>query len=289
MIPPDIHPLSEKYPLMDAEEFAAFKADLAAHGLKNPIWLFGGQVLDGRNRLRACLELGIDPAFAEFEGSEAEAVAFVDSQNLHRRHLSRAWRQQRVREMRELGLSTWVIAQQVGCSQATVWRDLASDANPTPPDPRATNRESVDSHESTDSPTADTTDGDLPRPTVLPEPDPSSVESHDSTETVVREPETQQDVKPNPMPPPEQPRVQGRDGRSYRAQRPAAPKPKPTPREKAQWAELAAVLSELAEKVETLVPTPEESERPWELISSLEATAASLLRQAQRLRRRHHL
>ena len=97
---PELHPLAQKYPPMDAGEFAAFTADLAEHGQKNPIWLFEGKVLDGRNRLRACLELGLDPAFTAFEGTESEAAAFVDSQNLHRRHLSREWRQQQVREMR---------------------------------------------------------------------------------------------------------------------------------------------------------------------------------------------
>ena len=84
-------------------------------------------------------------------------------------------------------------------------------------------------------------------------------------------------------------RVKGRDGKSYRAQRRTAPQMKPATKEKAQWAELATILGELAQKVETLVPTPEENEKPWELISSLEKTAQSLLRQAQRLRRRHHL
>mgnify|MGYP002780378191 CR=1 FL=1 len=286
---PELHPLTQKYPPMEAEEFAAFRADLAAHGQKNPIWLFEGKVLDGRNRLRACLELGLDPLFAEFAGTEAEAAAFVDSQNLHRRHLSREWRQQRVRELRERGLSTWVIAQQVGCSQATVRRDLVSEQNPAPPVPCHTNRESVESDDSTDSPTADTTDGGLPQSVSRPESDPGSVESCGSAETTAREPEPHRVVKPNPMPSPQQPRVQGRDGKSYRAERPDNPKPKPAPKEKAQWSELASVLTELAQKVETLVPTPAENERPWELISSLEATARSLLRQAERLKRRHHL
>lgn len=272
-MPPELHPLSQKYPPMDAEEFAAFKADLAANGLKNPIWLFDGKVLDGRNRLRACLELGIAPVFAEFEGGEAEAAAFVDSQNLHRRHLSREWRQKRVVEMRSEGLSARVIAQHLGCGETTVRRDLLTGRDSDPHQPLTMYQNSV------------APDG--------------------ATESVVDHAEPKPEIRQMPEPPIEPPRVKGRDGKSYRAQKPvaikpqpapqakapqpAAPKPKPAPKEKAQWTELAAVLSELAQKVETLVPTPEENERPWVLISSLEETAASLLRQAQRLRRRHHL
>lgn len=277
-MPPDIHPLSEKYPLMDAEEFAAFKADLAAHGLKNPIWLFEGRVLDGRNRLRACLELGIDPVFAEFEGSEAEAAAFVDSQNLHRRHLSREWRQQRVRAMRSQGLSYRAIANQIGVDVATVHRDAQRGVAEAPKE--SAHLEPISGVASA---TPEISQSDHDSGVQLGTPEPVHHEPDPGAAGVTPENST----SPEPTSPP--PRIRGRDGRSYRAQRPAAPKPKPAPREKAQWAELAAVLSELAQKVETLVPTPEESERPWELISSLEATAASLLRQAQRLRRRHHL
>jgi hypothetical protein len=293
-MPPDIHPLSEKYPLMDAEEFAAFKADLAAHGLKNPIWLFEGRVLDGRNRLRACLELGIEPVFAEFEGSQSDAAAFVDSQNLHRRHLSRGWRQQRVRELRAQGMSYRAIAHELNVSIGTAHQDSHAGVQPRTP---------VPAHQRPDAGGADTASEcsvESPDPGVqlrTPEssnPDPDPGVQPRTPEPPQHEPNPGADsaapeIPTSSEPTSDPPRIRGRDGRSYRAQRPTAPKPKPAPKEKAQWTELAAVLSELAQKVETLVPTPEESERPWDLISSLEATAASLLRQAQRLRRRHHL
>ncbi len=44
-----------------------------------------GMLLDGRNRLRACEELGVDPATVVYEG---EPVAFVVSLNIARRHLN---------------------------------------------------------------------------------------------------------------------------------------------------------------------------------------------------------
>jgi transposase-like protein len=277
-MPPDIHPLSEKYPLMDVEEFAAFKADLAAHGLKNPIWLFEGRVLDGRNRLRACLELGIEPVFAEFEGSQSDAAAFVDSQNLHRRHLSRAWRQQRVRELRSQGMSYRAIASQIGVDVATVHRDAQRGVADAPTE-SALQEPIPGVADATPEPSKPDPDPGV----QLRTPEPPQHEPNPGADSAAPEIPTTSEPTSDP------PRIRGRDGRSYRAQRPTAPKPKPAPKEKTQWTELAAVLSELAQKVETLVPTPEESERPWDLISSLEATAASLLRQAQRLRRRHHL
>ena len=62
------------------------KASIAAIGLREPIWIYLGKVIDGRNRLRACTELGIPPATREWDG-RGSLVTFVISLNLHRRHL----------------------------------------------------------------------------------------------------------------------------------------------------------------------------------------------------------
>ena len=84
------HPAAEFFPTLDSEAFAAFKADIAANGLLEPIWLCEGKVLDGRNRLRACLELGITPSFREYTGDSP--IAFAWSLNAERRHLSNGQR-----------------------------------------------------------------------------------------------------------------------------------------------------------------------------------------------------
>ena len=45
------HPIATLFPLMEGEEFEAFKADIAAHGVREPVWLHpDGRLLDGRNR-----------------------------------------------------------------------------------------------------------------------------------------------------------------------------------------------------------------------------------------------
>lgn len=82
----ELHPLCTLFPRMSGGEFASLASDIKANGLRNPITLLDGMILDGGNRYRACLEAGIDPVFAQFEGGNI--VSFVLSANLHRRHMS---------------------------------------------------------------------------------------------------------------------------------------------------------------------------------------------------------
>jgi site-specific DNA-methyltransferase (adenine-specific) len=86
-----IHKVAKLFPPMSDEEFAAFKADVAANGLREPVWTYQGEVIDGRNRLRACKELGIEVptrAWDGGDGSPEALVTFVVGQNLNRRHLT---------------------------------------------------------------------------------------------------------------------------------------------------------------------------------------------------------
>ena len=81
----ELHPLCTLFPRLGDAEFAALVADIRANGLREPITLHDGMVLDGGNRYRACIEAGVEPVFTEYTGSSI--VAFVLSANLHRRHL----------------------------------------------------------------------------------------------------------------------------------------------------------------------------------------------------------
>jgi len=80
------HKIAEIFPLMNTEEFAALKKDIEDHGLFEDIITYEGMILDGRNRNKACLELGIEPRYTEFQGEDP--LTFVISHNLHRRHLN---------------------------------------------------------------------------------------------------------------------------------------------------------------------------------------------------------
>lgn len=82
------HPCSALFPMMTGEEYEDLKADIAANGLLEPIWLHpDGSIVDGRNRHRACIETGTNPEFRTW-GGDGSLVGFVVSLNLKRRHLT---------------------------------------------------------------------------------------------------------------------------------------------------------------------------------------------------------
>lgn len=87
----EFHPIASIFPLMDGADFAGLRDDIAANGLREPIWLHEDKIVDGRNRYRACREVGIEPECREWDG-EGDLTAFVVSLNLHRRHLSESQR-----------------------------------------------------------------------------------------------------------------------------------------------------------------------------------------------------
>ena len=102
----EFHPLADLFPLIDGEEFDALASDIKKNGLHEPITLFRGKILDGRNRHRALHRLGVQIGEYHFQKLEdvaiglsgevdcpervrnEHALAYVISKNIHRRHLS---------------------------------------------------------------------------------------------------------------------------------------------------------------------------------------------------------
>ena len=84
------HSLADVFPLIEGAEFDALVADVAKQGLLEAIVTLDGDILDGRNRYRACVAAGVEPHFEVFEG--ADPVAFVVSKNVARRHLDESQR-----------------------------------------------------------------------------------------------------------------------------------------------------------------------------------------------------
>lgn len=62
------HPAADVWPMMDAKRYDELLADIREHGQRVPITICEGMILDGRNRHRACVDLGIDPLTREFQG-----------------------------------------------------------------------------------------------------------------------------------------------------------------------------------------------------------------------------
>lgn len=92
----DTHPAADVFPLMEGAEFDALVEDIKINGQREAITRIdaplapdgsktGYLVLDGRNRLRACLKLELAPEWQDFTGDDP--FEYVWSLNRVRRHL----------------------------------------------------------------------------------------------------------------------------------------------------------------------------------------------------------
>jgi len=86
----EIHELATIFPMLGEEELAELCADIEKNGLAEPVTVYEGKILDGRNRATACQRLGIEPDTIEYEGGDP--VTFVLSKNVFRRHLTESQR-----------------------------------------------------------------------------------------------------------------------------------------------------------------------------------------------------
>lgn len=84
----EFHPAAEIFPLMSEEELSKLVENIKDHGLIEPILVYEGKIIDGRNRYRASREAGVEPRYEEAELKEQTPIEFVLSKNLHRRHLT---------------------------------------------------------------------------------------------------------------------------------------------------------------------------------------------------------
>ena len=88
-----IHPACDLFPPMSEEDYQELKADIAANGVQESVTFWRGQLIDGRHRVRAMQELGINVGYHSSEIYEsADPLAFAISVNLKRRHLTTSQR-----------------------------------------------------------------------------------------------------------------------------------------------------------------------------------------------------
>ncbi len=81
-----IHASAAIFPPMRESEFEALVADIREKGQLEAVWLWQGQVIDGRHRVLACQKLGLTPKTREWDG-QGSLLEFIVSANLRRRHL----------------------------------------------------------------------------------------------------------------------------------------------------------------------------------------------------------
>lgn len=83
----ELHPLCTLFPRMSDDEFNNLKIDIDKNGLLEPIVTYQNMILDGGNRYKACLEIGLMPTFKEYD-YDGNIGDFILSKNLYRRHIT---------------------------------------------------------------------------------------------------------------------------------------------------------------------------------------------------------
>ena len=78
--------LALMFPPLSPARYARLKASITAHGLRHPIVVWMGQVIDGVHRLRACLEAGIEPRY-EFLDKDANPLEYLADTNIPLRNM----------------------------------------------------------------------------------------------------------------------------------------------------------------------------------------------------------
>jgi len=84
------HEYANLFPLLEGEAFWSLVEDVRANGVREPIVMYEGRVLDGRNRYLAAREAKVPYPVVQYDGDDA--LAFVVSLNLKRRHLNESQR-----------------------------------------------------------------------------------------------------------------------------------------------------------------------------------------------------
>lgn len=92
MIPrPPNHPLADTMPKMSAQQLADLSESIVRSGQREPVVLFEGKILDGRNRWDACDLAKLEPRVRQFGDDPHDGdspTRFVLDKNFERRHLT---------------------------------------------------------------------------------------------------------------------------------------------------------------------------------------------------------
>ncbi|MFT3905619.1 MAG: hypothetical protein QM718_04870 [Steroidobacteraceae bacterium] len=132
----NFHPYSEIFPLLPDAELAELARDIGEHGLREAIWTYQGQILDGRNRYLACEKAGEIPEYREYKGKDP--LGFVVSLNITRRHLTNEQRAMAAARIATLGkggdpnASREALTQEQAAEQMHVSRSSVQRAKPSP-------------------------------------------------------------------------------------------------------------------------------------------------------------
>ena len=82
-----ISALATAFPPLPPADYARLRDSIEARGLRTPIVVWRGEIIDGIHRLRACIETGVAPTY-RFLGDDEDPVAFVVDVNMPFRNMS---------------------------------------------------------------------------------------------------------------------------------------------------------------------------------------------------------
>jgi len=110
------HPLAVAFPLMEGDEWNAFRDSIKATGgnADDPVIyrMVNGrkQGIDGRLREKACVEIGCERHYRKVFLDDDKVAEFIIRKNLRRRHIDNESRQALVQAMRSEGMTQAKIA-----------------------------------------------------------------------------------------------------------------------------------------------------------------------------------
>ena len=128
-----VHRAATLFPMMSGREFEDLVEDVKRHGLREPVVVSGDELIDGRNRVRACAAAGVLPDVRELEPG-IDPVSWVMSVNVHRRHLDASQRALLASRLCEVSGETTLsqAGELMGVSRASVARAAAVEKGPEP-------------------------------------------------------------------------------------------------------------------------------------------------------------
>ena len=128
-----VHRAATLFPIMSGREFEDLVEDVKRHGLREPVVVSGDQLIDGRNRVRACAAADVVPDVRELEAG-IDPVSWVMSVNVHRRHLDASQRALLASRLCEVSGETTLsqAGELMGVSRASVARAAAVEKGPEP-------------------------------------------------------------------------------------------------------------------------------------------------------------
>ncbi|MEO0600371.1 MAG: ParB N-terminal domain-containing protein [Myxococcota bacterium] len=83
-----VHPVADMFPMLSDKELGELAASIQVNGLLEPVVQHEGQLVDGRNRRKACQIAGVEPDVVDYTGDAEGLTSWIVGKNLHRRHLT---------------------------------------------------------------------------------------------------------------------------------------------------------------------------------------------------------